>query len=183
METKKEKLGAGAYVVGGLSFIPLIGVAFGIVSITWGLVTKKLGGKKLVVIGGSGILFTLVLYGALYYFAFVQEGGVYGDLRKQLAQTTIESLIQSIEYYKVQNGKYPKDLNVLSESLPKNSLTSIYDPTKAGIGIAETPLFYYENLGDSYYLLGVGDDNTPFTEDDLLPQVTPKGNVGFKIKN
>jgi len=170
-------------VVGGLSFIPLIGVVFGIVSITCGLITKKIGGKKLAVIGGSGILFTFALYGGLYYFAFVQEGGVYGDLRKQLAQTTMESLIQSIEYYKVQNSKYPEDLNILSESLPKKSLMSIYDPTKTKIGVTEVPMFYYENLGDGYYLLVVGDDNAPFTEDDLLPEVTPIGNVGFRIKN
>jgi len=41
---QQEKLGTLPYVLGGMSFIPLIGVLFGIVSIVWGLteVDKKI---------------------------------------------------------------------------------------------------------------------------------------------
>jgi heme/copper-type cytochrome/quinol oxidase subunit 1 len=104
IDTTAEKPGRFPYVLGGMSFIPMIGVIFGIIAIIWGLVTKKLGGKRLAAIGAAGISFTIILYGALFYFGFMQRGGVYDDLRTKLAQTTINSLVQSIEFNKVQHG-------------------------------------------------------------------------------
>ena len=35
-----KRLGAFPYVIGGLSYIPLIGVIFGIISIVWGLLRR-----------------------------------------------------------------------------------------------------------------------------------------------
>ncbi|MGO9446630.1 MAG: hypothetical protein ACLPXB_17930, partial [Thiobacillaceae bacterium] len=113
-----EKLGTFPFVIGGMSFVPLVGVLFGIIAIVWGLVTKKLGGKRLAAIGAGGIGFTIVIYGALFYFGFAQRGGVYDDLRTKLAQTTINSLVQSIEFYKLQHGRYPESLKALQDSLP-----------------------------------------------------------------
>ncbi|MCP4094680.1 MAG: type II secretion system protein G, partial [Planctomycetaceae bacterium] len=95
MNEKQEKLGILPFVIGGVSFIPGIGIFFGIVAIIWGLATKKLGGKKLAVVGACGIGFSVILYGALFYFGFVQRGGVYDDLRVQLSKNTITSLVQS----------------------------------------------------------------------------------------
>src|SRR5208283_1587576 len=79
-EEEKHKLVGFPYVIGGLSFIPVIGVLFGIIAIIWGLVTKKLGGKKLALIGTAGIAFTVVLYSGLFYFGVMQRGGVYDEL-------------------------------------------------------------------------------------------------------
>ena len=47
MNHEQEKLGTFPFVIGGVSFIPGIGIIFGIIAIIWGLVTKKLGGKKI----------------------------------------------------------------------------------------------------------------------------------------
>jgi len=68
MSDEQEKLGAFPYVIGGVSFIPGIGIIFGIIAIIWGLVTKKLGGKKLAIIGACGISFSIILYVSLSYF-------------------------------------------------------------------------------------------------------------------
>jgi hypothetical protein len=167
-----------------MSFIPLIGILFGLVAIVWGLVTKKAGGKKLALIGVCGILLTIALYSALFYFGFVQRGGVYDDLRAKLSETTITSLVQSIEFYKTQNGKYPESLEVLQKSLPKNSMVFVFDPTDVKMG--GKPRYYYYQLIDSehYYLLGVGPDGQPFTADDVLPkiEVGAKSKVGLVIK-
>jgi hypothetical protein len=57
----QEGLGAFAYVLGGLSFIPAIGVVFGASAITWGLVTRKKGGRRLAWIGAAGIACTVVM--------------------------------------------------------------------------------------------------------------------------
>ena len=100
MNKEQKKLGNFPFVIGGISFIPLIGIIFGGIAIIWGLLTKKLGGKKLAIIGFSGICFSFILYGSLYYFGFKQRGGVYDDLRDKLNQKTINSLVQSIEFFK-----------------------------------------------------------------------------------
>src|SRR5215469_1981759 len=78
---KEEKLGAGAYVLAGMSFIPLIGVVFGLIAIGRGIFTGRKGGKLLALIGAGGICFTIILYGSLFYFGFVQRGGIYDVLR------------------------------------------------------------------------------------------------------
>jgi hypothetical protein len=181
--TEGKIIGRLPYVVGGISFIPLIGFPFGIVAIIWGLVKWKKGGKALTFIGLGGIVFTIALYGALFYFGFVQRGGVYDELRAELSKTNLTSLVQSIEFYKVQNGKYPEDLQTLQKSLPENSLVFIQDPSKVtGITQEELPLYFYKvtNGGKNYYLLGTGQDNIPFTSDDIVPSLE-SGNIGLLI--
>jgi hypothetical protein len=84
----KEKIGGLPFVFAGLAFIPLIGVAFGIVVIIMGLAAKKRGGLKVAPIGGIGICFTMVLNGGLFYFGFVRRGGIYDELRGELAQSS-----------------------------------------------------------------------------------------------
>src|ERR1700722_2798253 len=119
----RPKLGALPYVVGGLSFIPLIGLIFGCLSILWGLLTRKAGGKRLALIGALGIASSALLYGGLFYFGFVQRGGIYDHLRQQLAQSSLNSLVPLVEFYKIQHGKYPSSLKELQVSSPKNSIT------------------------------------------------------------
>ncbi len=183
MNEKPEKLGTFPYVIGGVSFIPGIGIIFGIIAITWGLVTKKLGGKKLAIIGACGIGFSVILYSSLFYFGFVQRGGVYDDLRSQLSKNTITSLVQAIEFYKTQNGNYPDSLETLRKSLPENSMVFVHDPTDVQMG--GEPRYYHYELKDQshYYLLGVGADQKPYTSDDILPtiEVKPNSNIGFIV--
>jgi hypothetical protein len=179
-----EKLSGFPFVVGGLSFIPLLGVPFGIAALIWGITTKKAGGKTLAQLGGAGIVVTLALYGSLFYFGFAKRGGMYDDLRAQLAQSNLDSVVQAVEVYRLQHGDYPESLKVLQESLPKNSMVFVIDPTDVKIG--GTPrYFYYERVGaDHYYLRSVGPDGLPFTADDILPRVkpTPGGKLGLLIE-
>jgi hypothetical protein len=180
----EERLEGIAFVIGGLSFIPLLGIPFGIVAIVWGFSTKKSGGKKLALIGGLGILVTVALYGGLFYFGFVKRGGIYDDLRAQLAQSTLYSVVQAIEFYRVQHGSYPESLKALQESLPKDSTVFVFDPSDVKFA-GRSRYFYYERVGaDHYYLRGVGRDGVPFTADDILPQVqmTPGSKIGLLVE-
>ncbi|WP_343717464.1 hypothetical protein [Inquilinus sp.] len=181
MTVKSEKLSGFPFVVGGLSFIPLIGVPFGVIAIVWGLVTKKTGGRKLAILGACGILLTILLYGALFYFGFVQRGGVYDDLRAKLAQTTLNGLLPAIEVYRLQNGTYPDSLEQLRASLPKDSAVMVIDPSDVRLGGAPRPFFYQRVDADHYYLRGLGQDGKPFTADDILPQAGggPAGELGL----
>src|SRR3954467_5939142 len=112
-------LGALPFVLAGLSFLPLLGVPFGLVAIILGLLKIQQGGWKVVIIGCSGIAFTVVLYGALFYFGFVQRGGIYDDLRTQMARGNLDNVVQAVEVYKLQHGSYPDSLKTLHESLPE----------------------------------------------------------------
>lgn len=170
IETKKpEQMGRGPFVLAGMSFIPLIGVLFGIIVIAWGLMTSRAGGKKLALVGLAGITTTVTLYSALGYFGAFQRGGVFDDLREQGAHSSIGYLMVSIEGYQAMHGSYPESLEALAKGLPSGTLLFINDPM-AGSRLGEHPRFFYERADeDHYYLLGVGMDGIPFTDDDILP--------------
>lgn len=173
IEQTKDSAGCLAYVIGGMSFIPLIGVLFGIIAIVWGFKVKH---SKLKYVGSAGILFTVILYGSLGYFGFVQEDGVYDELRATMAKTQLTSAVQAIEFYKVQNGSYPESLEVLQKSLPENSMVFLNDSTQVNMG--EVKLYYYEVINEnSYHIRSYGRDGLINTADDILPN--PIMNVGL----
>lgn len=183
--TGGSRLGVFAYIIGAFSFIPGLGILFGIASVVWGAVTKKEGGRTLLIMGASGIGLSMVLYSVLFYFAFVQRGGVYDGLRVQMAESSVTTLVQAIEFYKVQNGHYPDSLETLAKSLPRNTMVFVFDPSEPGFG-RQPRYFYYELVDDShYYLLGVGADGKPFTSDDVLPKIKagPDSKIGLLIRS
>ena len=113
--TVKSKSIAG-WIFGGLSFIPLIGIIFGIIAIIIGA-SKKVKGQ--IFLGIAGILVTVCLYGGLYYFGFVAKTGIYADLRTKLALQIITTDAGQISLYKQQHGRLPttfSDLGVPSQT-------------------------------------------------------------------
>ncbi|RUO38637.1 hypothetical protein CWE13_03045 [Aliidiomarina shirensis] len=167
-----KEAGCLGYVIGGMSFIPLIGVLFGIIAIIWGFAIKH---TKLKIVGVCGIGFTVILYSALGYFGFVQEGGIYDELRGEFAKTQLNSAVQAIEFYKVQNGHYPESLEILQKSLPENSMVFLLDAAQVNTG---GKLYYYELIDEgSYHIRSYGRDGVINTADDILP--SPIKNVGL----
>ena len=182
---ERSRLGVFAYIIGAFSFIPGLGILFGIASVVWGVVTKKEGGRTLLIMGASGIGLSVVLYSSLFYFAFMQRGGVYDGLRTQMAESSITTLVQTIEFYKIQNGHYPDSLETLMKSQPGNAMIFAFDPSEPGFA-RQPRYFYYELVDDNhYYLLGVGPDGKPFTSDDVLPKIKagPDSKVGLLIRS
>ena len=175
-------MGCAGYVVGGLSFIPLIGIPFGIVAIIWGLVRRV---WALVGLGAGGILFTVVLYSSLFYFGFHQRGGVYDKLREQLAVTMLNSTIKEIEFYKLQHGYYPAALSDLETKDIRKPVFTI-DPTAMQRSGDKNASFFYEVTpdGSGYFLRSAGADGVPFTADDLLPTLSEdeRKNTGLKLE-
>ena len=177
------KIGVPAFVVAGLSFIPLIGVPFGIAAIVWGIVSRKTGRLVVALFGAGGIAFTVVLYGGLFYFGFVQQGGIYDRMRGQLSQQQLYSLVQAVEFYRLQYGSYPDTLKQLQATLPKQGLVAVFDPASFRLGSMPS-YFYYERVdADHYYLRSVGADGQPFTPDDILPDITvvPNSKIGLLL--
>jgi hypothetical protein len=178
----KQEIGWIAYVCGGLSFIPCLGVPFGLAAIVLGVLKNS---RRVIVLGACGIAFTVVLYGGLFYFGMYQRGGIYDKLRAQLAVTMLNSTVKEIEFYKVEHGSYPKSLKDL-EPQEVNSFPSSEDPTATERGGAIDERFYYE-LDPSekfYYLRSVGPDGVPFTADDILPSLPPSEtqNTGLRLE-
>jgi hypothetical protein len=167
----QKPLGCAPYAIGGASFIPLLGVPFGLVAIVWGLVKLKQGGWKVAILGAMGICFTVVLYSTLIYQGFVKRGGIYDELRGQMAEQMLVAVVKEIEFYKVQNGKYPESLKDVEPKGKPQGFVSIYDPSQMRLGNKELKLFHYAlvNGGANYHLLSVGADGVPYTEDDVYP--------------
>jgi type II secretion system (T2SS) protein G len=178
----KQTVGWLAYAIGGASFIPLIGVVFGIIAIVWGILRRV---RSLIVLGVGGILFTIVLYSALFYFGFYQRGGIFDKLRSYMAVTMLNSAVKEVEYYKLQHGHYPNSLRDLVSKDPNNSSTFI-DPTFVERKGTNDSCFFYEldASGTSYFLRSVGPDGIPFTADDILPTISEeeRKHTGLKLE-
>ncbi|MGE5557700.1 MAG: type II secretion system protein G [Bacillota bacterium] len=181
---KEESLGGGLYVLSGLSFIPLFGVIFGIISIIIGFLNKKRGGLKLVIMGISGIIFTVLCYSIAFYLIFVQRGGIYDKLRIELTQRVLNDIVKTIEYNKIVNGNYPQSLMELGEKTGRKYV--MYDPVIMRF-TSKQQIFNYElvNKGKNYYLFSSGIDGVPNTKDDIYPIIMAEElkNIGYLRKD
>jgi hypothetical protein len=179
---ERKEIGWGAYVCGGLAFIPCLGVPFGVAAIVLGILRKA---RAPIILGALGIAFTVILYGSLFYFGMIQRGGIYDQLRGKLAVTMLDSTVKEIEYYKVQHGYYPKSLDDLADQ-EKDSFASSVDPTAIQRGGKADEKFFYQldPSGKFYYLRSVGPDGIPFTADDILPSLplSETQNTGLRLE-
>jgi hypothetical protein len=168
---QKQNLGCAPYAIGGASFIPLIGVPLGVFAIILGLVKLKQGGWKVAILGALGISLTVALYGTLFYQGFIKRGGMFDELRGQMSGQMLVSVVKEIEFYKVQNGEYPRNLKDVEPKGKPQGFVSIYDPSQMRLGDQKPKPFHYAlvNGGTNYHLLSVGADGVPYTEDDVHP--------------
>jgi len=154
------------YLVGVICLIPLIGAIAGVVLIILGIAHYK--DRVFVFIGAFGIIFTVVVYGSLFYFS--QNSDLAKSGFAQMAQSEINDLVKDIEFYKMQHGTYPDSLKQLVD---KNSTISIYDvsqwDSKTG---KDLPLYHYEKTGNKYLLCSPGLDGIMNTTDDIYPTLT-----------
>jgi hypothetical protein len=117
---------------------------------------------------------------AIYGYLFMQlrnpTGVNFQNFSKLYSEVILPRLIKDIEYYKLQNGKYPESLKeVNSDNVAKNSqvLKTLGE------------IFYrLEDNGKSYHLFMTGPDGIPFTNDDILPIIKPEElkKIGLKSR-
>ncbi len=178
---EKKKHGVGAFVLAGISFIPLIGIFTGIICIVIAVVGKKSNSKLLGGLGFAGIMFSVVLYGSLFYKMFNDEGFSKGFEVHAISAMT--SLVRHVEYYKLQYGNYPESMAALRENLKEGEMVFSFDMSgPLNMGVQQRD-FYYEitNGGENYLLFGIGQDAQPFTQDDIFPIIDPEKdkNIGW----
>ena len=164
---QKRKVPILVYILSGFSMIPWVGGFIGFVVLLSGIIYYK--SKILIAIGATGLIITLGIYGSLYYFGEVKRGGVYDELTVLSTEHSLKMLISEIELYKVQNDKYPENLIQVT----KNNYNRLHlDPILEKVATkSESKEFYYKLDSDGYKLFSVGFDKTPFTEDDIHPQL------------
>jgi hypothetical protein len=154
-QATKPKSVAG-WILGGLSFIPLIGVLFGIIAIIIGA-KKKIKGQ--IFLGIAGILFTVALYSSLSYFGFAAKTGVFADLKVKLASQVINTDAGQIALYKNQHGKLPEKFSDV-ETPSQTNMFFTSDPW--GTKIKYTP-----KSDGTFELRSAGPDKVFNTSDDI----------------
>ncbi|MEO8405822.1 MAG: hypothetical protein ABI480_14545 [Chitinophagaceae bacterium] len=160
-----QKSGRHLYGRGWLGLIPLVGGVIGIGLIMLGVLKYK--DKKLVLIGAAALLFTVAVYGSLFYYMEYSDTG--RKLHIQLAQDQLNDVVKHIEFYKLQAGQYPDSLKQLAK---KDDRAWIFDP--AG-GTRSNRIFIYQKLNDHYILFSAGADLIENTSDDLYPTIDTTG--------
>lgn len=170
--TKQETQTKPPYLLGLLGLIPLVGFFVGLGLLLYGIIKYK--DKKLIIIGISCMLFTIIVYSSLFYFGFKSDSGKkdWADM----AQMQLNSLVKNVEYFKLENGQYPDSLQQL---VNKDEFVSISDPLRSIEG-GKNSSFNYKNLGNKYLLYSSGIDGVPNTKDDIYPKVdTTNKNIGW----
>lgn len=176
-----KKHGVGPFVLAGISFIPLIGIFTGIICIVIAVIGKKSNSRLLGGLGVSGILLSVVLYGSLFYKMF--NDGEFTKGFEVHSISAMTSLVRHIEYYRLQHGYYPESMAALRENLKEGEMVFSFDMSGPLNVDGQQREFYYEviNSGENYLLLGVGQDASPFTTDDIFPIIDPEKdkNIGW----
>lgn len=162
MKTDKK---SPPYLLGLLCLLPLVGALVGIALILYGIFKYK--DKKLVLIGVTGILITLTVYFSIFYN--MKHGTQSLESYAKLSEIELNSLVKKIEFYKLQKGHYPDNLEILSES---DKTVIISDPIllrKMDDNIRTT--FQYSKIDNQYTIFSVGIDEVPNTKDDIYPSI------------
>lgn len=151
------------YLLGLLCLIPLVGAFVGLGLLLYGLIKYK--DKRLSIIGAAGILFTVLVYGSLFYA--MKNASIFKKGFADISQIQLNSLTKNIEFYKLQHGQYPDSLQQL---LDDDKLAPITDAIQLNQR-RENSNYNYQRIGDKYMLFSAGQDGIPNTQDDLFPQV------------
>jgi len=156
------------YWLGLLGLMPLVGFFVGIGLLFYGIIKYK--DKKLIIIGIACMVFTVIVYSSLFYVGFKSDFGK--KAWEEHAQMQLNTLVKHIEYYKLENGKYPDSLQQLEST---NEVIFLNDPTQS-----MNTYYNYKNLGDNYLLFSSGTDRIPNTEDDIFPKINSNNkNIGW----
>ena len=173
------------YTMGAASFIPLLGVLAGILSILWGFQNRRAGGLRILSLGIAGICSTILLYGGIFYHSNnMRESGQLDKWYTEIALKNLNTTTKLIEQYKIQHGHYPSSLlDLEKENIDSHVIMDIFVTLRHEKSLEP---FYYSlvNNGNNYYLLSVGTDMIPFTKDDIVPTESNQDNVrsGLLVK-
>jgi len=130
------------------------------------------------------LISVIIIIGIGYYLTFVQHiGFIHNSLVTEISKEKLNNILKEIELHKIKYNEYPESLQEIRESLEKESgklSFPLYDPIVLNCSNKSVEFFYEKIDKGHYYLLGLGCDMKPFTEDDLLPDIETN-NFGLVI--
>lgn len=158
--------------VAGLAFIPFVGLVFGAIAVTWGLLSKRPRKKLAIILGAVGAALTIVESAAVVYVA--TSDPAFAEARIEMARTELVVITGALENHKARHGAYPRQLADLARD---NRFLSVIDRSAK---LLSTQPYQYEVLPDGgYRLFAVGPDGQPNTMDDIhVPVFAPADSLG-----
>lgn len=187
--SKGGRLRKLAFILAVVSFMPPIGILAGAVLAAWGANASKRGGSQLVALGAAGIAVSLFVsihvtgqqnaFRLSHYQELASEQ--YDGLIFDITEAWLDSLVLDIEFYRLQHGSYPDSLAELVRDDGSPMTFELIDPRTIGFGKTARPFFYLRVGEDHYFLLSLGPDGRPFTEDDMVPdiEILPGSHAGL----
>lgn len=149
------------YLLGLLCLIPGFGLLIGLALLLYGIIKYK--DKWLIIIGTSGIIWTVAIYSILIFVSnhadFFKQGW------SEVSQHQLNDLVKNVEFYKLEHGRYPDSLQQLTK---EDQFVFINDPIQQN---KKNENYNYKRIGDKYVLFSSGEDGIPNTKDDLFPQI------------
>lgn len=153
-------------------FIPFIGLLIG-AYLTF--VGARLKERVILALGIFDLSLGIVIVSIWGYHTFVDRSGFY-EAGTTASNERLVMLIESIEFYKQNNGSYPDNLDLIN--FPSGLYTDM-DPLQA-LAKNANKKFRYIKDGDVYYLFSAGVDGIDYTQDDLLPNTEGMRNIGYR---
>lgn len=163
---KKKQTPIPFIVLGGLSFIPMVGFVIGLLSVIISFFSFRKF-KVLFILGISGMVFTMAIIGWLYFVGMIPGTRKYAENWVPMDRYFLKQIQKDLVLYRNKHGDYPKQLQDLHSQDPYLTLK---DPLTTWIkNYKGDSLFYYKTTADSFQLFSVGLDGKPYTKDDIFP--------------
>jgi ABC-type transport system involved in multi-copper enzyme maturation permease subunit len=148
MGANPQPTSKSAFIFGGMSFIPLVGIIFGAIAIFLGIRRKQ---KSAILIGISGIFFTVILYSFLFSKLLDKSD----PAKVELTQLILNESAIKIYGLKQIQGTFPASLS----DIPTTTYISKKDSWLNDL--------QYSVNGDIVVLKSAGADGQFGTSDDL----------------
>lgn len=177
----KPKHGMIAFLVSLICFIPVLGIIFSLVYLIVATVSSKSNSKYFALIALAGIGFNYLLFQYAQEKLF-EDKVFYADFEPH-AVSELTAIVRHIEYFKLQNGRYPHDLNELKATVKDGEMLTFVDFSAPRTALEPPREFHFEliNEGSNYLLFGIGQDNVLYSDDDVLPIIDKEKdqNIGW----
>ena len=157
------------WIILGLSFFaPFIGIILAFIVLVFAILYNYKRRILMITLSICAIILPILLWIGLFHFLTKNQNKVFSDAYEQFAENNLTTIVKELEYYKIQNDKYPDNLTQIKS---QNTILTFDDPIQTW-SKAENKSFYYEVRDSGYFLFSKGQDGIPFTDDDILPKIT-----------
>jgi hypothetical protein len=152
------------------AFIPLLGLVFASIGLTWGLVSDRPRAMLGAIIASVGGVLNLAGFVLLTWH--VQGDPTYAARRAPRVQQDLARLVGALEEYRAEHGEYPASLVVFTQVPLSLKLVNVTDFSTRSFPVPRLYVYQRSADGRRYDVYGVGHDGEAGTADDVRPELT-----------